>query len=174
MLGVLIVPEKTARVRIQPSGYEDEFGTVGNNAIFVSSSIRAENMIQLSGNSNINMPSTIIELLDSDDQVLETCGLELIPFDAGTHSVSNLTVGNCDFGNGNQVLHMTVGEVRPITLPEKHSEAVPSLGIDLTNKGPGRIVLYGMSAGFGMFSWSAFDQSLGGICPVTVSRTFGK
>jgi len=119
---------------------------------------------------------TVIEFRDSSGEVVSSCFVVVVEYDAAIHDASQTVVGYCDFGGKDGVSRIQVGEARTVDLPEKYLDGAisPRSVLDYKpERGARQVTFTGHSAGFATFIWLAADTGKGmlrGVCPFFVEH----
>jgi len=172
----LVAPEVFNSIQLTAadgSSYTNSMSTVADIILFPD--VRFEQQIQV-----FSMPRaktdqrTVIEFRGSSGEILTSCFVTVVEYDASIHDASKTRVGYCNFGGNNGVSNLLVGDVRTFDLPEKYRDGAisPRSVLDYTlEKGWRQVTFVANSAGFATFVWLGVDTGNGmlkGLCPFIV------
>jgi hypothetical protein len=172
----VVAPEVFDSIQLTASDGSSYTNSISSAAdIILFPDVRFENQIEV-----FSMPRaktdqrTVIEFRDSSGEIVQSCFVVVVEYDASIHDVSETAVGYCDFGGSNGVSNLKVGEVRMFDLPEKYREGAispPSVVDYKPERGARQVTFTSHSAGFATFVWLGIDTgkgSLKGVCPIIV------
>lgn len=154
--------------------YADRTVSNGKTTVFGDVNF-GQNILIWSQNPQGSENKSTIQFKDIEDNVIQTCFIEVIEFDPAEHDASSMSLGFCEFNQTSGVSRVSLGAMMGFELPEKYREGATSPANVLNHRplsGARQVQLIGNATGLATFIWLGEDKGSGplrGVCPILVS-----